>query len=64
MLAYKGIMRLLLNIIYGILRHRYWQVICCTILWGDTNGSCRLQKDLITAITVSNTACYITMLLI
>ena len=59
--AYKGIMRLPLNIIYFVTSS--WPVTRCTLLWCETNGSC-LQKDLVKAVTVSDTACYITVLLI
>ena len=58
--AYLGIMRLPLNIIYFV--ESYWQVTRCTFLWCDTNGSCCLQKDLVKAVTVSDTSCYITVL--
>ena len=40
------------------------QVTRCTLLWCDTNGSCCLKKDLVEAVTVSDTACCITVLLI
>ena len=62
--AYKGIMWLPLTIIYFVTS--YWQVTrCrCTLLWCDTNGSCRLQKDLVKAVTVSVTACHISRLTI
>ena len=61
-LAYKGIMRLPFNIIYFMAS--YWQVTRCTLLWCDTNGGCCLQKDLVKAVTASDTACYVTVLLI
>ena len=61
-LAYEGIMRLPLNIIYFVAS--YWQVTRCTLLWCDTNESYCLQKDLVKAVTVSNTACCITVLLL
>ena len=59
--ANEGIMRLPLNTIYFVAFG--WQVTRCTLLWCDTNGSC-LQKDLSKAVAVSDTACYITVLLI
>ena len=60
--AYKEIMRLPLDIIYFVAS--CLQVTCCTFLWCDKNGSCCLQKDLVKAVTVSDMACYITVLLI
>ena len=60
--AYKEIMRLPLDIIYFMAS--CWQVTRCTLLWCDTNGSCCLQKDLVEAVTGSDTACYVTVLLI
>ena len=60
--AYKGIMRLPLNIIYFMAS--CWQGTCCSLLWCDTNGRCCLQKALGKAVTVSGMACYITVLLI
>ena len=60
--AYEGIMRLLLNIIYFVAS--CWQVIRCTLLWCDTNESCCLQKDLVIVVAVSDTACYVPVLLI
>ena len=60
--ACKGIMWLPLNITYFVAS--CWQVTRCTFLWCDTNGSCCLQKDLVKAVTVSDTACDITVLLI
>ena len=55
-------MRLPLNIIYFVAS--CWQVARCALLWCDTNGSCCLQKDLVEGVTVSDTACYVTVLLI
>ena len=55
--VYEVIMRLPLNIICFVASS--WQVTRCTILWCDTNGNCCLQKDLVEAVTVSDTACYI-----
>ena len=52
--AHEGIMRLPLNIIYFLVS--CWQVTRCTFLWCDTNGSFCLQKELVKADTVSNTA--------
>ena len=60
--AYEGIMTLPLNVIYFVAS--YWQVTRCALLWCDTNGSCCLQNDLVKAVTVSDTTCYITVLLI
>ena len=60
--AYEAIMTLPLNMIYFVAS--YWQVTRCSLLWCDTNGSCCLQKALVKAVTVSGTACYITVLLI
>ena len=60
--AYEGIMRLPLNIIYFVAS--CWQVTRCTLLWCDTNGSCCLQKDLVKAVTVIDTVCYVNVLLI
>ena len=59
--AYEGIMKLPLNTICFVAS--CWQITCCTLLWCDKNGNC-LQKDLVKAVTVSDTACYITVLLI
>ena len=53
--AYKGIMRLPLNIIYFMAS--YWQLTRCTLLWCDTNRSCCLQKDLCRVVIVGDTAC-------
>ena len=60
--AYEGTIGLLLNIIYFVAT--YWQMTHCTLSTRDTNGSCCLQKGLVKAVTVSDTACYITVLLI
>ena len=60
--AYEGIMRLPLNAIYFVAS--CWQVTRCTLLWCDTNGRCCLQKDSVKAVTVTDTACYIIVLLI
>ena len=60
--AYEGIMWLPLNIIHFVAS--YWQVTRCALLQCDTNGTCYLQKNLVKAVTVSNTACDITVLLI
>ena len=54
--AYKEIMRLPLNIIY--FKPSYWQLTRSTLLRCNTNGSC-LQKELVKAVTVSDTACYV-----
>ena len=43
--AYKGIMRVPLNIIYFVAS--YWQVTLCSLLWFYTNESCCLQKALV-----------------
>ena len=59
--ACEGITRLPLNIIYFVAP--CWQVTRCTLLWFHTTGNC-LQKDLVKAATVSDTACYMTVLLI
>ena len=55
--AYKGIMTLPLNIFCDVIL----AVTHCMLLLCDTNGSCCLQKALIKAVTVSSTACYITV---
>ena len=60
--AHKRIMRLPLDIIYFM--SSYEQVTRCSLLWCDTNGRCCLQKALIKAVTISVTACHITVLLI
>ena len=60
--TYEGIMRLPLNVVYFVTS--CWQVTRCMLLWCDTNGSCCLQKDLVEAVTVSNTACHLSVLLI
>ena len=60
--AYRGIMRLPLNIIYIVTS--CCQVTRCTLLWCNTNGSCCLQKHLVKAVTVSDTACHLSVLLI
>ena len=60
--ANEGIMRVPLNTIYFVALG--WQLTCFTLLWCNTNGSCCLQKDLFKAVAVSDTACYITVLLI
>ena len=54
--AYEGIMKLPLNIIYFVTS--CWQVTRCTLLLCDANESCCLQKDLVKAVTVSDTACH------
>ena len=56
------IMRLPLNIIKFVAS--YQQVAHCLLLWCDINGRCCLQKAFVHMVTVSGTACYITMLLI
>ena len=60
--AYKGNMRVPLNIIYFVAS--CWQVTRYLLLWCDTNGSCCLQKDLVKAVTVSDTASHLSVLLI
>ena len=60
--AYERIMRLPLNIINFVAS--YQQVTRCLLLWCDTTGRCCLQKAFVNAVTVSGTACYITVLLI
>ena len=60
-LAYVGIMRLSLNMIFFVTS--CWQVTGYMLLWRNTNGSCCLQKDLVKAVRISDTACYITVLL-
>ena len=60
--AYKVIMRLPLDIMYLVAL--CWQVTRCTLLWCDADGSCCLKKDLVKAVTVSDTTCYVTVSLI
>ena len=60
--AYEGIMRMPLNKIYFVTS--CWQVTLSTLLWCDTNGSCCSQKAVVNAVTESDTACYVTVLLI
>ena len=60
--AYNKIIRLPLNIINFVAS--YQQVTRCSLFWRDTNGRCCLQKAFVHALTVSGTACYITVLLI
>ena len=56
----RWVMRWPLNIIYFVTS--CWQVTRSTLLWCDTNGSCYLQKDLVKAVTVSDTACHLSVL--
>ena len=61
--AYEdGIMRLPLNIIY--FAASCWQVTRYALLWCDTNENCCLQKALVKAVTVSDTSCHLSVLLI
>ena len=60
--AYEGIKSLPLNIIYFVTS--CLQVTRYMLLRCDTNGSCCLRKDLVKVVTLSETACYITVLLI
>ena len=60
--AYERIVTLPLNAMHFVAS--CWQVTRYALLRCDTNGSCCLQKALVKAVTVSDIACYITVLLI
>ena len=60
--VYEGIVTLMLNIIYVVASYR--QVTRYTLLRCHTNENCCLQKDLVRAVTISDTACHLSVLLI